>query len=294
MRLNSRLFLGVTLVSGFGNTAMFLAAPVWTLTLTGSSSLAAVCGFLVYLPTAFGPALGALVDRVDRRRLPILTNLAMAAILPSLLAVRDRGDLWILFSVMLAYGISHVLNDSAEAALLPAALPVAELGKLNGLRMSAQEGMKLVAPLAGAGLFAWAGGPAVAAVSVVALAISALLYSRIRPERRIVRAAQARIRDGIGFLWRHRAIRELVLVSSVAAAMSGLSTAAIYTVVTTDLRLDPRSSVCSARLRAPDRSRAASSPGACRYASACSARHCSLPGCCPGSCRGHRRWWRAA
>jgi Major Facilitator Superfamily len=239
MRLNSRLFLSVSLVSGFGNTSMFLAAPVWTLALTGDSTLAATCGFLVYLPTVFGPALGSLVDRVDRKRLLILTNVAMAATLSALLAVHDEGDLWILFAVMLGYGISHVLNDSAEAALLPAALPAGELGRLNGMRMSAQEGMKLVAPLAGAALFTWAGGPAVAAVSIAALGVSAFLYSRIRPAGTVVRAARARIREGLTFLWRHRTIRDLVLVSSTAAAMSGLGTAAIYTVVVKDLALDP-------------------------------------------------------
>ncbi|GAA1659686.1 hypothetical protein ACFQY4_11635 [Catellatospora bangladeshensis] len=61
---NARLFLGVSLSAGFGNTAMSLAAPVWVLALTGSASLAALCGLCVYLPTLAGPVLGTLVDRL--------------------------------------------------------------------------------------------------------------------------------------------------------------------------------------------------------------------------------------
>jgi len=240
MRLNSRLFLGVSLVAGFGNTAMMLAAPVWTLSLTSSSSLAAVCGFLIYLPTLAGPAIGAIVDRVHRQRLLVATNLAMALALTALFAIRGRERLWILFAVMLCYGIAHVLNDSGEAGLLPAALPVEELGRLNGLRMSAREGMKLIAPLAGAGLFALAGGRAVAAVSIAALGISALLYARVRPHRPPTPAAlSGKARDGVRYLLRHPTLRRLVLVSALAASMSGFATAAVYSVVTIDLHLAP-------------------------------------------------------
>lgn len=239
MRLNSGLFLSISFVSGFGNTSMSLAAPVWTLSLTGSSRLAALCGFLVYLPTVFGPALGALVDRTDRKRLLIITNLLLAAVLSSLLLVRDRGDLWIIFTVMLAYGVAHVLNDSAEAALLPAALDREELGPLNGMRWSAQEGMKLVAPLAGAGLFVLWGGRPVVAVSIAALVISTFLYAAIRPRRTVKRPARARIRDGVGYLLTHPYLGRLVLIAAVAASMSGFGTAALYTVITKDLGLTP-------------------------------------------------------
>src|SRR5689334_4372721 len=141
---------------------MSLVASIWVLDLTRSSSLAALVGFCVYLPSLFGPLLGTLADRLPRQRLLVWANLATAAAVLTLLMLRSAGGLWILFAVMLVYGVCHVVLDAGEAALLPASLADKALGRLNGLRMSAREGMKLLAPVAGAGLFVWVGGSAVA------------------------------------------------------------------------------------------------------------------------------------
>jgi hypothetical protein len=81
---------------------------------------------------------------------------------------------------MLAYGVSYVLLDAGESALLPAALPATALGDVNGWRSSAQEGMKLIAPLAGAALYAWHGGPAVALLSATTPVLVAGLYALVR------------------------------------------------------------------------------------------------------------------
>ncbi|WP_064741969.1 MFS transporter [Hamadaea tsunoensis] len=229
----ARLFVGVSLASGFGGSALSLAAPVWVLALTGSSALAALAGFCVYLPTLAAPVLGAVVDRVPRRALLIGTHLVLAAILPLLLFVHTRQDGWLIFAVMLCCGTGYVLGDAGESALLPAAVPADELGGLNGVRMSAQESMKIVAPLAGAGLFAWAGGGAVAVLSAAAHLVSAWCYTRVRPVRVPGSpAGDRRVRDGIRLLWSDREIRVPVLVAAVAVPVSGLVTAAFYTLVT--------------------------------------------------------------
>jgi len=183
MRRNAFLFVAISLVAGFGSTAMSLVAGVWILDLTGSSSLAGLAGFCVFAPTLAGPWLGALVDRVPRRPLLIIVDLLLAAVLLSLLAVRSREQAWLIYAVMLAYGISYVLLDAGESALLPAALPAALLGDVNGWRSSAQEGMKLIAPLAGAALYSWHGGPAVTVLSATAPILVAGLYTLVRLDR---------------------------------------------------------------------------------------------------------------
>src|SRR5262245_50655380 len=111
---NARRFLGVTVVAGFGSEAMSLAAPVWVLSLTGSASLAALCGLGVYAPSLFGPLIGALVDRLPRRGLLVGTSLAMSLLLLTLLAVRTPGAVWLIFVVMLGSGTSHVVLDAGE------------------------------------------------------------------------------------------------------------------------------------------------------------------------------------
>jgi MFS family permease len=248
MRRNAVLFVTISLLSGFGSTAMALVAGIWILDLTGSVSLAGLAGLCVYAPTLAAPWLGVLVDRLPRRRLVIAVDLLLAAALLTLLGVRSGPGAWLIFAVMLVYGISYVLIDAAETALLPAALPPTALADVNGWRSSAQEGMKLVAPLAGAGLYAWHGGAAVAVLSAAMPVLVALLYTRIRLITPVGPVPGGHVGDGTGaaapgaraalaVLRRVRAVRVPVLVAAVAIGLSGFTVASLYARVTDGLGL---------------------------------------------------------
>ena len=243
MRRNAFLFVAISVVAGFGSTAMSLVAGVWILDLTGSSSLAGLAGFCVFAPTLAGPWLGALVDRVPRRPLLITVDLVLAAVLLSLLAVRSREQAWLIYAVMLAYGISYVLLDAGESALLPAALPATVLGDVNGWRSSAQEGMKLIAPLIGAALYSWHGGPAATVLAATTPILVAGLYALVRLDRAVAAtprrhgAADGGFRVGLSVLWGNRAIRVPVLVAGISIAMSGFGNSAVYATVTDRLGL---------------------------------------------------------
>lgn len=259
MRRNAALFVAISLLSGLGGSAMALVAGIWVLDLTGSTGQAALAGLCGYVPVLAGPWLGGLLDRAPRRPLVIGVNLALAAALLCLLAVRGPDQTWLIFAVAAVYGVSYVLIDAGETALLPAALPPAQLADVNGWRSSAQEGMKLVAPLAGAGLYAWRGGYPVAVLSATAPVLVALLYAALRlPATGGVPAtaepptsppdlptsppdpAAGRppgLRAGLAALLGRRAVRVPVTLAAVSIAMSGFTTAALYTVVTTELAL---------------------------------------------------------
>ena len=239
MRRNAGLFVAISLLSGFGSSTMSLVAGIWILDLTGSAGRAALAGLCVYAPQLLGPWLGGLLDRLPRRPLLIGTDLLLAAALLSLLAVRGPEQTWLIFAVGLAYGISYVLLDAGESALLPAALPADDLGAVNGWRSSAQEGMKLVAPLAGAGLYAWQGGPAVAVLSAIMPVVAATLYASLRLTGTTVAAPprQRSLRAGLAVLTGRRLLRRTVALAALAIAVSGFATAAQYEVVTVVLGL---------------------------------------------------------
>ncbi|MER5337413.1 MFS transporter [Micromonospora sp. NPDC002717] len=234
MRRNAGLFVAISLLSGFGSSAMSLVAGIWILDLTGSSSLAALAGLCVYTPVLAGPWLGGLFDRAPARPLIIAVNLTLAAVLLSLFAVRGPGETWLIFAVSCAYGLSYVLIDAGETALLPSSLSPAELGHVNGWRSSAQEGMKLVAPLAGAGLYAWHGGHVVAVLSAAMPVLVAILYAGVRLTRTPTDLPQERqrgLRAGIVILFGQPAMRVTVALAAVSIAMSGFTTAAVYAIV---------------------------------------------------------------
>ena len=236
VRRNAALFIGISVVSGFGSTSMWLVAGVWILDLTGSASLAGLAGWFIYAPTLAAPVLGGLVDRLPRRALAIGVDLVLAVVVASLLVVRTREQVWLIFAVMLAYGMGHVVSGAAENALLPAALDRGALGDVNGWQSSAREGMKLVAPLAGVAIYTWRGGGAAAVVSAVMPVLAALLYAAVRLERPPVAsppAGRLRVRSWV----RKPAVLRPVLVAGVAIAMSGFTTAAVYARVTDGLDL---------------------------------------------------------
>ncbi|WP_121702841.1 MFS transporter [Streptomyces sp. E5N298] len=229
------LYLAGVVVSGFGTSALWLAAGVWVKELTGSDGLAALCMLAVWAPTLAGPALGTLADRVRRRPLLIATSLLMACLLLTLFAVDSRDTLWLLFAVLFVYGAAGVVHDAAESALVAAAVDPGLLGDFNGLRMTAGEGMKLVAPLAGAGLYAAYGGAGVALLDAVTFVLAAGVYAALRvreaaPERP---AANWRHRtaEGARYLWGHRGLRPLVLAGGVTMLCAGVNGATVYAVV---------------------------------------------------------------
>ncbi|SEO10362.1 Major Facilitator Superfamily protein [Actinacidiphila rubida] len=225
-------YLGGVLVSGFGDSAMMLVAGVWVKTLTGSSSLAAVVTICLWVPVLAGPVLGALADRVRRRPLLIWVNVVLAALLPVLLAVRAGRDVWLLFAVLAVIGTATVLSDAAEAGLVVAAVPPALRGDFNGLRMTVNEAMKLVAPLAGAGLFVRFGGGAVAVLDAVTFVLAALAFASLRVRERPPALPESGWREqsaqGIRYLRCDPLLGRLVAAGATAMLLSGISSAAIY------------------------------------------------------------------
>ncbi|MFF2963462.1 MFS transporter [Streptomyces sp. NPDC057963] len=240
------LFLAAVVVSGFGTSAMWLAAGVWVKSLTGSDSLAALAVFAMWLPVLVGPALGTIADRMPRKPLLVRSNLVMAALLTSLVVVDSAGRIWILFAVLVLYGTSFVLMDAAESALVAGAVDARLLGDFNGLRMMANEGMKLLAPLAGAALYARFGGGAVALLDAVSFALAAGVYALLpAPVPVPVPAAAApadrrgELAAGMRQLWRSPVLRPLVLAGSVTMLCAGLNGAAVYAVVDDGLGHSP-------------------------------------------------------
>ncbi|NEC69012.1 MFS transporter [Streptomyces sp. SID9727] len=227
------LFLTAVVVSGFGSSAMTLAAGIWVKSLTGSDALAALALFAVWLPVLFGPLLGAVADRLPRKPLLVGANVTLAVLMAGLAAVGAEGRVWLLFAVLVLYGCGSVLMDSAESAVVAGTVAPGLLGDFNGLRMMANEGMKLVAPLTGAGLYARFGGGAVALLDAVSFALAACLYAllRVRRTARPSSLGPGGWTAGLRQLWGSPVLRPLVLAASATMLCAGLNGAALYAVV---------------------------------------------------------------
>ncbi|MEZ7158397.1 MFS transporter [Streptomyces sp. MAD19A] len=227
--------LTAVVVSGFGTSALWLASGVWVKDLTGSDGLAALCLLAMWTPTLAGPVLGTLADRYRRRPLLIVLSLGMAALLLTLCAVDGPEELWLLYAVLFVYGAAGTVHDAAESALVAGAVDRSLLGDFNGLRMTANEGMKLLAPLAGAGLYAAYGGSGVAVLDAASFLAAALVYVslRVREERpdRAREGGRGATAEGARHLREDTVLRPLVLAGGVTMLCAGVSGALTYAVV---------------------------------------------------------------
>ncbi|MEW2619789.1 MFS transporter [Streptomyces sp. NPDC048106] len=233
---NAGRYLTGLVVNAFGSSALWLASGIWVKDLTGSNGLAGLCLLALWAPTLAGPALGTLADRVRRKPLIITVNLAVAALLLTLFTVDSPARLWLLFLVLFLYGTADAVTSAAESALVTAVVPGDLLGDFNGLRMTITEGMKLVAPLTGAGLYAAFGGPAVACLDAASFVVTAALCALIRVrEERPVRPAGGDWRhqtaEGVRYLWRHDRLRPLIRAGGTTLLITSLASATLYAVI---------------------------------------------------------------
>jgi MFS family permease len=231
---DARVYLAGQSLSLLGDTALWLALGIWAKDLTGSNGAAGLVIFCIAAPMLLSPLSGLLVDRVRRRTLLLVVNLAtLAAVLP-LLAVHDRGDAWILYAVATANGISYSLLGPAQSALLATILPDALLAEANALLQTVRESLRLVAPVAGAGLYAVAGGAAVALLDAGTFALAALSVAALRvreprpePDHEPWHAAVA---AGARHLARTFPLRELTLAGAITLLTLGFSETLLFAI----------------------------------------------------------------
>ena len=235
-RRNTRLYLIGLAASLLGDGAMGLVAGIWVKSLTGSSSVAGLVSACVYLPSLFGPVGGVIADRVHRQRLLIRLNLASALVLLALLAVRSAAEVWIIFVVMTWYGIVLMVTGPAESALFAEMLPLDIRQRVNGWQLGLQETGRLVAPLAGAGLFALAGGGVVAVADAVTFAVAAVMTAQLRlrprePQPREASHWRADLLAGFAHIRQTPVLRRVLVAGAGVMALSAVVVAAQYSLV---------------------------------------------------------------
>ena len=179
-RPDFRLIFGGLLASMTAESILLLALAIWVKDLTGSDALAGATIFVIIAPRALAPLVGWFVDRYPRRRVFVVTNLAMALLLTPLFAVRDADDMWIIYGVAGLYGLSNLTVGAVLSRLIRELVPADLLGEANGVLQTVRQGLRLIGPLAGAGLYALVGGDMLAAVGMAGFLIAATVVGGLR------------------------------------------------------------------------------------------------------------------
>jgi MFS family permease len=240
---NGRRYLIGQLLSVFGDTAMWLAAGIWVKTLTGSNAAAGLVFFAFGLPSVLAPAAGMLVDRVKKRPLLVTTDLVLGASVLLLLLVHGRDQVWLIYLVMVLYGLAYGVLGSGESALLREMLPEELLGNANGILQTFRQGIRLVGPVAGAGLFAWKGGGAVAIVDactflIAAVATFSLHVSEVQPVRSEHHWFEE-VTAGVRHAWNTTVLRQILIACLLIIVPFGFFETIAFAVVGTGLHRPP-------------------------------------------------------
>jgi predicted MFS family arabinose efflux permease len=213
-----RWLLGSTVVNNLGDGVALAAGPLLVASLTRDPFLVSMSLMVQWLPMLiFGIYGGVIADRVDRKRMVIVVNLARAAVLLVLVATIATGavSIGLVLLVLFVLGAAETFADSASSTLLPSLVEKRDLGIANARMQGAfLLTNQLVAPPIGAALFA-AGMALPFAANAAGFALGALLISRIagsmRSERVLTGGLRADMGEGIRWLFGHPPMRTLAL-----------------------------------------------------------------------------------
>ena len=141
-------------ISNLGSSFTFFALPLLVFKLAGSAvnlALTTAAYFIPYL--LFGLVIGAVVDRVDRKRLMIAVDLGRAAVIASIpaFAAADALSVWWIYAVSFLVATLTIAFDSGEFAAIPSLVDRDDLVTANGRIMASYQGATFAGPiLAGA------------------------------------------------------------------------------------------------------------------------------------------------
>jgi MFS family permease len=217
------------LVSDTGDWLLLIALPIYVFTLTGSALNTSTVFLAELIPALlFGSFAGVLVDRWNRRRTMLVTNLLQAGLLVPLLAVaRDR--LWVLYVVAAIQACLASLFVPAKHALLTRLVDGQQLMAANALIGVNDNMARLVgAPLGGLAIVA-VGLPGVVALDAGSFLISAALLAACRPAP-IEMAGnpttpRSFFRDwlhGLGVVARIRSLRVVLAITALGQLAQGM------------------------------------------------------------------------
>ena len=180
-----------------------------------------------------------------RNDLPVFSHLKsfMGTAILALLFVHDRGELWLIYVVAGLYGATGSALYSARSAFLTIMLPRELLGEANAIFATIREGLRLVSPLFGAGLYAAFGGGVVAIADAASFALVVVALTFVRtPESQPVREEHHFVTElvaGVRHIFATLPLKQIVLTTGVCLLVVGFAETLIFAVVDSGLHRQP-------------------------------------------------------
>ncbi|HUQ56958.1 MFS transporter [Lentzea sp.] len=250
-------YLNARVLSVLGAVVSAVTLPVLVYQLTGSAGWTAAVTAAEALPyLVFGLLAGALADRLDRQRMMVALDLAVAAVLATVPLTWLAGALTAPHVVVVAFvtQTAFVFFDAANFGALPTLVGKERLTVAYAALYGRTTVVELVVPGLTGLLVAIVSPAALLAVNALTGVGSALLLRAItsslanpRPMRGAGELV-ADVREGLRFLWGEPVIRTLTLVGATHSVASGAWVAVLVPFADEVLGIAPRGDVRLAAL----------------------------------------------
>lgn len=242
-------------LSSLGSAFTTVAVPLLVYRLTGSATELGVTTAVTYLPwMLFGLLGGAVLDRVDRKRIMVLADLVRATTICVIPVLATFGQLrvsWI-YTVVFVQGCMQVLFGSGRYTAVAALVPKERLVRANALVNGSYSGTTVVGSALAGLLFAVA--PIADAlyvdgfsflISAVSLLLVRTSFNKEPPDglragslTESVHSLVRDIKDGLAYVRRHRVLRNLSLQLMAVNLFGSAATAELVLFATQRLGAD--------------------------------------------------------
>lgn len=221
---NYRLYAGAELISITGTWVQIVAENWLVIRLTGSGLALGITTALQFLPLAFtAPYGGLLVDRMDRRRLLVVTQTCagLLSAATGTLIVLGFIRIWMVFLAALVLGLVNSVDDPARQAFTVEMVGPRDVANAVALNNSISMGGRAFGPalsgilIAAVGL-GWAFVLNALTYGVVAMALLLMRRTELFRAEQVARR-RGQIREGWNYAMRMTSIRTVLLILAVVA-----------------------------------------------------------------------------
>ncbi|GAA4207116.1 hypothetical protein GCM10022252_70280 [Streptosporangium oxazolinicum] len=235
-------------VSLLGDASLLLVPGILAKSLTGSDAAAGLTLFFFTLPLCFSPFFGYLIDRMDRRRLLIVTCVLSGISLAPLVAVTGQDRVWLVYPVSAAMGCSYAVVFSALGGLLKVILPEHLLAEANGALHTTRQGLRLFGPLLGVAVYTGFGLGALVLFDMVTFLVAAGVFAMLPapesapkpiPELVVSRGRREEFWAGARHLAADPPLRRAAVALCLMFSLAGATESLIFAVIEHGLARSP-------------------------------------------------------
>lgn len=173
-----------------------------------------------------GPLAGAYLDRINRRRVLLVTQLVFVSLilLLTILVAAGSVQFWQLLVIGATLGTAAGFDWPARLSVVPSLVKRSELQSAVALNSAAFNGARIIGPTIGGWLIAWFGvawcfGFTVAAAVPFIFIVFSLRQLAQKATTKHSSGALTTLVEGYRYIWQHKTIRSLLSVDIVPIAL---------------------------------------------------------------------------